>query len=108
MLLGKSGSPNQLTVSIDNATCSASRAVVLYGAIGSYGGYQGAVSGCDLGAGPTGTFVAPAGSVWFNVIWVNDAGAAGHPGFGSSGARAWPAAGLCGTISDDASDPVCN
>lgn len=108
MLLGKGTSPNQLTVSIDNATCSASRAVVLYGAIGSYGGYQGAVSGCDLGAGPTGAFVAPAGNVWFNVIWVNDAGAAGHPGFSSSGARSWPAAGLCGANADDTSDAVCN
>ncbi|HEX6853246.1 MAG TPA: hypothetical protein VF139_17755 [Candidatus Polarisedimenticolaceae bacterium] len=108
VLFGKGLGPDELTVSIDNATCSSSRAVVLYGSIGNYAGYQGAVTGCDLGAGPIGTITAPAGSVWFNVIWVNDAGAAGHPGFSSSGARTWPAAGLCGSISDDASDAVCN
>lgn len=108
VLFGKGLAPNELTVSIDNATCSSNRAVVLYGGIGNYTGYQGAVTGCDLGAGPIGTIVAPAGSVWFNVIWVNDAGAAGHPGFSNSGARTWPAAGLCGSTSDDASDAVCN
>lgn len=108
MRLSKGTGADELTVTIDGATCASNRAVVLYGSIGNYTGYQGAVTGCDLGAGPVGTITAPAGSVWFNVIWVNDAGAAGHPGFGSSGARTWPAAGLCGSISDDASDAVCN
>jgi hypothetical protein len=108
VILGKGAGPNELTVTIDAATCSASRAVVVYGTIGNYGAYQGAVSGCDIGTGPTATFTAPGGSVWFNVLWVNDAGEAGHPGFSSAGARSWSAAGLCGVVDDDPSDAVCD
>lgn len=108
MTLGKGPLPGQLTVTIDDATCSSTRAVVLYGTLGNYAGYQGAVTGCDIGAGPSGTFTAPSGSVWFNVLWVNDAGAAGHPGSGTSGPRSWNAAGLCGVVADDASDAICN
>jgi len=104
----KGTGPSELRVTIDNTTCSSSKAVVLYGTIGNYGGYQGAVSGCDIGTGPTATITAPAGSVWFNVIWVNDNGAAGHPGFGSSGPRTWTATGVCGVVADDPSDAVCN
>jgi hypothetical protein len=100
--------PNQVTVTIDNATCDSNHAVVLYGTLGNYSGYQGAVTGCNIGAGPTASFTAPAGNVWFNVVWVNDGGAAGSPGSGSSGARNWRAAGLCGVLTDDTSDPVCD
>jgi hypothetical protein len=47
-------------------------------------------------------------NVWFNVIWVNDDDAAGHPGFDSGSARSWSAAGLCGVVSDDPADAVCD
>ncbi len=60
------------------------------------------------GPGPTATFTAPPGNVWFNVLWVNEAGAAGSPGSSSTGPRTWSAAGLCGVIDDDTSDPVCD
>jgi hypothetical protein len=42
------------------------------------------------------------------MIWVNADDAAGHPGFSSSGSRTWGAAGLCGTVTDDPSDMVCD
>jgi hypothetical protein len=106
--LGKGAGPNELTVTIDNTTCSSARAVVVYGSLGSFSGYQGSVAGCDIGTGPTATITAPPGNVWFNVIWVNEVGAAGHPGFGTSGPRTWSASGLCGVIADDPSDGVCN
>jgi hypothetical protein len=107
--LGKGAGPDEIVVTIDNATCSATRAVVVYGDVGDYGGYQGAVdSGCDLGTGPTSTVVHAGGDVWFNVIWVNEDDAAGHPGFDSMGPRSWDAAGLCGVASDDPADAVCD
>ena len=65
-------------------------------------------SGCDLGAGPTATVVHAGDDVWFNVIWVNEDDAAGHPGFASSGPRSWDAAGLCGVASDDPADGACD
>jgi hypothetical protein len=105
---GRGAGPNQVTVTIDNATCDSNHAVVLYGTLGNYSGYQGAVTGCNIGAGPTASFTAPAGNVWFNVVWVNDGGAAGSPGSSSTGPRTWPAAGLCGVIDDDTTDPVCD
>jgi hypothetical protein len=108
MRLGKGAGPSELTIAIDDTTCSSTRAVVLFGNIGNYTGYQGAVTGCDIGGGPTGTFTAPSGSVWFNVLWVNDTGAAGHPGTGSGGSRTWDAAGFCGVVADDPSDATCN
>jgi len=100
---------DEIVFSIDNATCSGSRAIVLYGDIGDYSSYRGAVDlGCDIGSGPTATVTHAGGNVWFNVIWVNEDAAAGHPGFGSSDSRSWSAAGLCGTTSDDQADAVCN
>jgi hypothetical protein len=108
MTAGKGPAPDSVTIDFDAATCSADHAVVVYGTLGDYGDYQGAPAGCNLGATGAGTVTLPPGSVWFNVIWVNDAGAAGHPGFSSAGARGWTAAGLCGVTSDDPSDAVCN
>jgi hypothetical protein len=105
----KGAGANEIVFTIDNGTCSGSRAVVLYGNIGDYGSYQGAVDlGCDLGTGPTATVTHAGGNVWFNVIWVNDDNAAGHPGFDSGSARSWSAAGLCGVVSDDPADAVCD
>ena len=101
--------PDEIEVTIDNATCSSSRAVVVYGNIGDYSGYQGAVdAGCDLGSGPTATLTHAGDNVWFNVIWVNEDGAGGHPGFDSSGSRSWSANGMCGVVLDDTSDAVCD
>lgn len=105
---GRGAGPNEVAVTIDNATCSSNQAVVLYGTLGNFNGYQGAVTGCNIGTGPAASFTAPPGNVWFNVIWVNDAGAAGSPGSSSTGPRTWSAAGLCGVIDDDTSDPVCD
>nr|MCU0253100.1 hypothetical protein [Acidobacteriota bacterium] len=107
-LFGRGPGPNEVTVTIDNATCSSNQAVVVYGTLGNFSGYQGAVTGCNVGTGPAATFTAPPGNVWFNVVWVNDAGAAGSPGSSSTGPRTWSAAGLCGVIDDDTSDPVCD
>jgi hypothetical protein len=108
MTLARGAAPGELQITIDNATCSSAQAVVLYGNIGSYGGYQGAVGGCAIGTGPTATITPAGNNLWFNVIWVNQSGAAGHPGFGSAGPRNWNAAGLCGVVADDPSDAVCN
>jgi hypothetical protein len=107
--LGKGPGPNEIVVTVDSATCSGSRAVVVYGNVGDYSSYQGAVdSGCDLGTGPTSIVTHAGDDVWFNVIWVNEEDAAGHPGFDSTGSRSWDAAGLCGVVSDDPSDAVCD
>lgn len=108
VLFQRGPGPNEVLVTLDNATCSSSRAVVVYGSLADFNSYLGAVPGCDLGPGPTGSFSAPSGNVWFNVLWVNDSGAAGHPGFSSEGTRTWTAAGLCGVIADDPSDPACD
>jgi hypothetical protein len=107
--LSNEAGSDEIVFSIDNATCSGSRAIVLYGDIGDFSSYQGAVNlGCDLGTGPTATVTHAGGNVWFNVIWVNEDNAAGHPGYGSGGSRSWSAAGLCGAASDDQADAVCN
>jgi hypothetical protein len=107
--LSNEAGSDEIVFSIDNATCSGSRAIVLYGDIGDFSSYQGAVNlGCDRGTGPTATVTHAGGNVWFNVIWVNEDNAAGHPGYGSGGSRSWSAAGLCGAASDDQADAVCN
>lgn len=105
------GSGNTLHATWDSTTCSSDHAIIVYGAIGDFTGYDGAVtSGCDLGAnGAAGDdFTMDGDNVWFNVIWVNSAGVAGHPGLATSGARTWNASGLCSATSDDHSDTVCN
>lgn len=109
IVLDKGAGPDEIVFTIDNVTCSASRAVVVYGNVGDYSGYQGAVdSGCDLGTAPTSTVSHAGDNVWFNVIWVNPDYAAGHPGYSSTGSRSWDAAGLCGVVTDDTSDAVCD
>jgi hypothetical protein len=109
MTMDKGASPDELLITIDNVTCSENRAIVVYGNIGDFSGYQGEVAtGCDIGTGPTASITHSGDSVWFNIIWVNPEEAAGHPGFSSSGSRTWGAAGLCGTATDDPSDMVCD
>lgn len=107
--IGKGAGTNELVFSIDNTTCSSNHAVVLYGTLGNFSGYQGTVDvGCNISTGPTAVVVHAGSNVWFNVIWVNADGEGGHPGFATSGPRTWPAAGLCGVAADDPSDGVCN
>jgi hypothetical protein len=107
--LDKGPGADEIVITFDNATCSASRAIVVYGNVGDYGTYQGAVDvGCDLGTGPASTVIHAGDDVWFNVLWVNGDEAAGHPGFDSTGSRSWSAAGLCGVVSDDPADAVCD
>ncbi len=108
--LNKGAGANDLDITFDTVTCSEDHAIVVYGNIGDFTGYQGAVdAGCDLGATGSGTFTHAADNVWFNVLWVTSDNKAGHPGFDSGPfIRPWNALGLCGATSDDQSDPVCN
>jgi hypothetical protein len=109
MVLGLGAGPNEYTVDIDAATCTSDHAVVLYGAIGNYSGYQGAVDlGCDIGTGQNATFTHAGDDVWFNVIWVNGNDAAGSAGFATAGERSWSATGLCNVATEDKSDKVCD
>jgi hypothetical protein len=110
MSLGKGAGVNELDVTFDTVTCSEDHAIVVYGNIGDFTGYQGAVdAGCDLGATGSGTFTHAADNVWFNLLWVTSDDKAGHPGYDSGPfIRPWNAVGLCGATSDDPSDPVCN
>ena len=100
--------------SLDNVTFSTvpaatdDHAVVLYGDIGNFGGYQGAVAtGCNAGSSGSATF-SQAGSIWFLVHWVNGNNVAGSAGDATAGERTYTAAGLCGVVSDDTSIQVCN
>ena len=98
------GSGDTLHASFDVVTCSDDHAVMLYGHLGDFSGYGGAVTNCDLGATGSADFDISIANVWFNLVWVNSEAAGGHPGYG----RTWPAAGLCGITSDDHSDTVCD
>ncbi|MDH3784139.1 MAG: hypothetical protein OEV00_02295, partial [Acidobacteriota bacterium] len=107
--LTKGVAPDEIDFTFDSATCSADHAVVLYGNIGDYSGYLGAVdSGCDAGSGPAATVTHVGDDVWFIMHWVNQDGAAGSAGSSSAGSRSWNAVGLCGVASDDTSDGVCD
>ncbi|HXV77747.1 MAG TPA: hypothetical protein VD788_15645 [Candidatus Polarisedimenticolaceae bacterium] len=109
MTLDPGVGPGELTIDIDNATCSGDHAVVLYGTIGDYSGYQGAVDlGCDIGDGQSATFTHAGDNVWFNVIWVNANDVAGSPGLASAGQRTWSADGLCNVVAEDTADNTCN
>jgi len=108
MLAAKGAGPDDVNITFDAATCSDDHAVVLRGNFGDFTAYQGAVAtGCDAGGTGTAAFTQ-SGSYWFNVVWVNAADTAGHPGLATSGPRTWTAAGFCAVTSDDASDQVCN
>ena len=102
-------SGDTVRASYDVVTCSDDHAVMLYGKLGSFSDYSGAVVNCDLGATGTGDFDISSTDVWFNLVWVSSDFAAGHPGY-ESGAieRLWQAIGLCGVNSDDHSDLLCD
>ncbi len=94
----------------DASACSSSRAVILYGALGSYGAYAGCAQG-DAGAAGTATIDASSlGNVWFNIVWTGGA-TAGHPGYAFNGTgdieRPWNAAGFCGVTADDHTNAIC-
>ena len=114
---GTTGSPMRLSrgaggtivVTYDPLTCAGDRVIIVWGNLGDWSGYQGDVGGdCDLGTSGTGSFEFSGDNVWFNLVWVNGDGAAGHPGLATSAPRSWTAAGLCGALSDDQSDAVCD
>lgn len=90
----------------DATTCNATNAIIKYGNIGTYTGYAGSAD-CAAGTSGSKTFGAPAGSVWFNIVWENGT-TSGHPGFSSSGARTWTASGSCSVTADNSTDGVCN
>ena len=99
---------DDVDITFDVGTCSDDHAVVLYGDIGNFGGYQGAVAtGCNAGSSGSATF-SQAGSIWFLVHWVNGNNVAGSAGDATAGERTYTAAGLCGVVSDDTSIQVCN
>lgn len=86
--------------------CRAERASILYGRLGDYAGYAGCAL-ADAGSAGTATIDASAlGSAWFNIVWANGT-TAGHPGFASSAARSWRAAGFCGLLADDHGRDTC-
>ncbi|HPR63221.1 MAG TPA: S8 family serine peptidase [Thermoanaerobaculia bacterium] len=95
-----------ITYSYDSTTCYSNAAVMLYGALGTFTAYTGTAD-CD----GDGTFDAGSlGNVWFNLVWVNMANTAGHPGYDGDGlARGLEAAGVgCGILGDDPGDGVCD
>jgi len=103
------GSGSTLTVDYDASTCGGDHAVMVWGQIGDWSGYQGDVGAtCDLGSSGNGSFDFAGDNVWFNLIWVDGTDVAGHPGFDAAGPRNWSALGLCGVQSDDHSDATCD
>ena len=105
----KGTDPDDLEITFDNATCTSVNAIVVYGDIGDYSSYQGAVdSGCNIGVGPDATITHTGANVWFNVLWVNSLSEPGHPGFSSTGERTWSATGLCGVATDNQFDSTCD
>ena len=98
-----------INVVYDIATCNEDHAVMLYGTLGSFGVYQGAVdSGCNVGVAGSADFDIAADNVWFNLVWANSADAGGHPGFATAGDRTINAVGFCSVATDDHSDTVCD
>jgi hypothetical protein len=105
------GDPSQIDVTYGTAPCSASRAVILYGNLGDFGGYAGSAQD-DAGNDGVTTIGAEAlENVWFNIVWTAGT-TAGHPGHEFDGAadveRSWSAAGFAGLTDDDHSDDTCD
>jgi hypothetical protein len=102
--------PGRIDVSYDATTCVGARAVILYGSLGSYAGYEGCAQADAGRAGTAAIDASGLGNVWFNVVWTTGS-TAGHPGWGSDGTadveRSWNAAGLCGVAADDHGQRTC-
>ncbi len=105
------GSPTNLHITWDSSTCNSDHAVLLYGNLGTWNSYAGAVTGCNVGSnGATGAdFELNNTNVWLNLIWVNSDGVGGYPGVNSQGQkRNLNAAGLCGVTSENHDDNMCD
>jgi hypothetical protein len=105
------GDPNLIDVTYGITPCAGAKAVILYGSIGDFDGYQGCALD-DAGNGGAASIAAGSlNSVWFNIVWTSGT-TAGHPGYGFNGTadveRSWNAAGNCGMTADDHSDAACN
>ena len=105
------GIPGQIDVSYGVVPCSDQKAIILYGTLGDFSGYQGCAQGDAGNLGSATIDATSLGSVWFNIVWTNGA-TGGHPGYGfdagTSVERSWNAAGFCGVTTDDHSDKVCD
>jgi hypothetical protein len=100
----------QIDVAYDASTCAGERAIVLYGALGNFAGYEGCAQSDAGHAGTTSLDASALGNAWFNVVWTIGS-TAGHPGYGSDGTveteRSWNATGLCSVAADDHSRRAC-
>jgi uncharacterized repeat protein (TIGR01451 family) len=100
------GAGQTLNVAYDAATCSAEKVVILYGALNDFTGYAGCAQSNGEADGTTTIDSTDHASTWYNLVWVEGT-TAGHPGFGTGGARTWNAAGHCGVTADDKSRTTC-
>jgi hypothetical protein len=102
---------NTLKVTFDTASCSAQKAILLYGTFGSWNAYGGCADN-DLGSTGQDSSVNTSGldNAWFNIVWTQG-GTAGHPGFGFNGiasvTRTWAVGTLCGMAGDDQTHASC-
>ena len=100
------GPGNILDVTYDAATCSAQKLIILYNTLGAWSGYSGCAQANGGNGGVTTVDSTGQTNVWYNLVWTNGT-TAGHPGFATSGARAWNAGTLCGMTSDDHTVSTC-
>lgn len=101
---------DSLSVTYDSTTCSSPRAVVVYGTLGNFSGYQGCAGQDIEGNGSETIDTTGLVNVWFNILWASGT-VAGHPGYAFNGtadtARTWTAAGRCGMTSDNHQNTHC-
>ena len=101
-------SGDRIQVTVDNTACADDHVVILAGALGDFGGYQWAPTGCAFASGAgSGQITETHPNAWYIALWVTAGGVAGHPGYSSGGERTWPAAGFCSVGGDDPGDLVC-
>jgi hypothetical protein len=93
-------------VTYDAATCSAEKLIILHGALTDFAGYAGCAQANGGNGGATTVDSTGQTATWYNLVWTNGT-TAGHPGFGTGGARTWNAAGLCGMAADDKTRATC-
>lgn len=98
---------NIINVTYDATTCSGAQTAILYGTIGDYTGYSGCAQPNGGSSGSTTIDTSTINNAWFNIVWTDGAGTAGHPGYGTAGARSWSGVGYCGITADDTSKTTC-
>ena len=102
-------SGDTLHLTYDNVTCAGDHVIVLYGGLGDFSAYAGDVgAGCNGGTDGAADFDFAGTNAWFNVLWVDACGAAGHPGAATAGPRTWNASGACASSSDNHTQTTCN